>query len=560
MELKMLLVDDDMVDRTAVRRALEASDMDVYLAEAEDCAEARSMMSDEAYDCVLLDYHLPDQDGASMFDELRQTMDDLSVVIFLTGEDNPGLAQELMRRGAAEYITKSELSPTLLRDTISSALARHQYIRDLRLIGEYDPLTGLPGPQLFERCLNESVMRGNRSGRLFAVAKVGLNEFARINKYIGHAIGDKILAAVGSRLTTLLRQSDYIARLDGDTFAIIGQYLLNEEGSATLADKVLRALSKPFDVDGHSVFLSASVGVSIYPNDGTDAEMLLERADLAMRHSRKDGRGRFSFFDKSLDIEFARQRSLEAEIRDGLEDGSFSLVWEKEFDCSTGNPAASNVRACWTHADLGELSGRDLLDLSCKSKVLTPIGEWYFDAVCRRLCDARDAADLSGRTVIDVHGYQLEACGFAEFMFKTAGEYGLSADDFTLSVCDQEFADFDEKAIDCLRELADAGFRIRLSKFGGASQNIQAIGKSPVSEVSLDESLTSEMEDGSDDMVVVLALMRMAQTLGLKIVMPGVVNEFQHYFAYQNGADAASGPYYSGPRGAPDDGNPAELV
>lgn len=555
MELKMLLVDDDMVDRTAVRRALEASNMDVYLAEAEDCAEAKSMMSDEAFDCVLLDYHLPDQDGASMFDELRRTMDDLSVVIFLTGENNPGLAEELMRRGAAEYITKSELSPTLLRDAISSALARHQYIRDLRLIGEYDPLTGLPGAQLFDRCLSEAVMRGNRSGRLFAVAKIGLNEFTRINNYIGHAIGDKVLSAAGSRLTTLLRQSDYIARLDGDTFAVIGQYLLNEDGSATLADKVLRSLSEPFDIDGHSIFLSASVGVSIYPNDGTDANTLLERADLAMRHSRKDGRGRFSFFDKSLDIDFARQRNLEAEIRDGLNDDSFSLTWEKEFDCSSGDHAASNARPSWTHDDLGTLSGRDLLALSCKSKALTPVGEWYFREVCRSLSDAKDAGETPRRTVIEVHGYQLEACGFAEFIFKTVKKFGLTADDFTLSVCDQEFADFDEKTIASLKELADAGFRIRLSKFGASAQNITAIGKSPVSEVSLDEALTGDMADGSEDMVVVLAIVRMAQTLGLKIVMPGICNEFQHYFAYQNGADAASGAYYSGPNCAPDASN-----
>ncbi len=559
MELKMLLVDDDMVDRTAVRRALEASNMDVYLAEAEDCAEAKSMISDEAYDCVLLDYHLPDQDGASMFDELRQTMDDLSVVIFLTGEDNPGLAEELMRRGAAEYITKSELSPTLLRDTISSALARHQYIRDLRLIGEYDPLTGLPGAQLFERCLNEAVLRGNRSGRLFAVAKIGINEFARINNYIGHAIGDKVLTAVGSRLTSLLRQSDYIARLDGDHFAVIGQYLLNEEGSATLADKVLRSLSEPFDIDGHSIFLSASVGVSIYPNDGDDAKTLIERADLAMRHSRKDGRGRFSFFDKSLDIEFARQRNLEAEIRDGLKDDSFSLVWEKEFDCSTGEHSGSRARVSWNNDDLGVLTGRDLLALACKSKVLTQVGEWYIGEVCRCLCNAKDAGDDAPRTVVEVHGYQLEACGYADFINETIKECGLAAADFTISVCDQEFADFDETAIASLQDLADSGFRIRLSKFGASAQNIQAIGKSPVSEVSLDDALTGEMSDGSEEMVVVLAIARMAQTLGLKIVMPGICNEFQHYFAYQNGADAASGAYYSGPDCAPDDAKSEDL-
>lgn len=292
MAVKILLViDDDEVDRKAVGRALAALDIDYELREASLGRQGVEMARNHAFDCILVDYRLPDMSGLDLLVQLREQMDISAPMVMLTGMGNEAIAVEAMKRGAYDYLTKENLSPETLSRVISHAAEMHAQQKNLlesqkRLewLALYDSLTGLGNRNLFEHELARSIAIARRKSSSFLLLMMDLDKFKTVNDTYGHEAGDAILAAVGARLRSLARASDTYFRTGGDEFSAI---IDADSDSTTVAGRIMAAISEPVRFGDHSLSVGISIGFATYHGDAMQAEDLIRFADAAMYNSKK---------------------------------------------------------------------------------------------------------------------------------------------------------------------------------------------------------------------------------------------------------------------------------
>lgn len=299
MKLRVLLVDDDDADRTAIRGMLAESDIDVTLVEANDGPAAIEAFRTSRIDCVLLDADL-DGNGSSVVLEMVRDHQSTSTVILLTDARDDQAALRMLERGVAECVTKSLINSNALARVIRYSLARQQFLTHLRDLGHIDDLTGLPNRAFFDKELNAAIAQSKRTGKLIAVAMLDLDNFKDINDVHGHPFGDLFLMAVSDRLTSAVRESDFVARFGGDEFAVIGMNLDDAHGAYEIANKLTRAFVSEFEIEGVTFNATTSIGLSLFPNDAQNSANLIKCADVALYRAKESGRGAFRFFDPGM--------------------------------------------------------------------------------------------------------------------------------------------------------------------------------------------------------------------------------------------------------------------
>lgn len=296
---EFLLVEDDVVDRELVRRALSAFPSEVIVHEAKDGETGLSMLNDHSVDCILLDYQLPDLNGIEFLDALhsRRTHPNVPIVM-LTGMGSEHVAVEAMKRGVLDYLPKQKVTSPALVQAVASAIEkaskqrqhadRHQRLQTLAL---YDSLTGLGNRNLFQDQLDFFIAWASRNHMPFALLAMDLNKFKPVNDIYGHLAGDIVLAEVGRRLREVARQSDLLFRLGGDEFAALMSTGATEDGALTFASRIEESLRMPISAMDHLHTVGISIGISFFPDHGDTAELLLQRADVAMYTAKKTGGG-----------------------------------------------------------------------------------------------------------------------------------------------------------------------------------------------------------------------------------------------------------------------------
>jgi len=299
MKLRILLVDDDNASRANIRRMLGESNIDVTLVEATDGTAAIEAYRSDRIDCVLLDADL-DGNGSSVVLEMVRDHQSTATVILLTDTRDDQAAIRMLERGVAECVTKNLINANALARVIRYSLARQQFLTHLRDLGHIDVLTGLPNRAFFDKELNAAIAQSKRTGKLIAVAMLDLDNFKHINDEYGHPFGDLFLKAVSDRLTSAVRESDFVARFGGDEFAVIGMNLDEAQGAVEIANKLKNAFVPEFDIEGVTFNASTSIGVSLFPNDAQNSANLIKCADVALYRAKENGRGTFSFFDPGM--------------------------------------------------------------------------------------------------------------------------------------------------------------------------------------------------------------------------------------------------------------------
>ena len=299
MKLRVLLVDDDPEDRLAIRQMLDEGDIDVTLVEAADGATAISAFRSDRIDCVLLDADL-DGNGSSVVLEMVRDHQSTSAVILLTDARDDQAAIRMLERGVAECITKNLINANALARVIRYSLARQQFLTHLRDLGHIDVLTGLPNRAFFDKELNAAIAQSKRTGKLIAVAMLDLDNFKDINDVHGHPFGDLFLKSVSERLTSAVRESDFVARFGGDEFALIGMNLDEASGAYEVANKLKGAFAPAFEIEGVTFNATTSIGLSLFPNDALNSANLIKCADIALYRAKEGGRGTFRFFDPGM--------------------------------------------------------------------------------------------------------------------------------------------------------------------------------------------------------------------------------------------------------------------
>jgi diguanylate cyclase (GGDEF)-like protein len=410
-------------------------------------------------------------------------------------------------------------------------------------MAHHDALTGLPNRVLFRQKLEEALARARR-GSMFAVLCLDLDHFKAVNDTLGHPIGDELLRAVTDRLRAELRETDTVARLSGDEFAIL-QTSVNQPHDATaLARRLVAVLSAPYQLSGHSVIVGASIGIAVVPTDGTDPDTLLKNADLALYKAKANGRAGHCFFAPELDANMQARRILELDLRRALDAEEFELHYQPLVDIASSAIIGFEALLRWRHPVRGQVSPADFVPLAEEIGLIVPLGEW----VLRRAC--AEAANLPDhlKVAVNLSPAQFRRPGLIDVVVSALNAAGLPARRLELEITETLILQETEETLTTLHELRRLGVSIAMDDFGTGYSSISMLRRFPFDRVKIDRSFVADVvREGGSSAAIVRAVASLCAALGIGTTVEGVETEDQLAWLRAEGLGNAQGYLFGRP-------------
>lgn len=417
----------------------------------------------------------------------------------------------------------------------------------IRYLAQHDALTGLPNRVLFRDRIGQAIVQARRHQQLLAVLFLDLDGFKHINDSLGHQIGDHLLRMTARRLQRCLREGDTIARLGGDEFVMCLSGLSEGNGAMPVAAKILEALREPFYVEQHELHVSGSIGISIYPSDGDDAELLMRAADTAMYHAKESGRNNYQFFTARLN-ETARRRLVLANLlHQALEREEFSLYYQPQVDLESGRIFAAEALVRWRQPELGMITPNEFIKVAEETGLIVPLGDWVLRRACQRLKRWRDAGFPNLRITVNLSPQQFRRPGFAETTAHILQENGLPASAIELEITEGVLMMQSEENLAILDQLAGMGIHMAVDDFGIGYSSLAYLQRFPIDTLKIDRSFVSGIGRDANDTALVTAIIAMAKSLQLDVVGEGIENADQAAFLKAQGCKSGQGFYLGEP-------------
>ncbi len=414
-------------------------------------------------------------------------------------------------------------------------------------IVNYDDLTGLPNRALFQDRLNQVLGHARRSGKLAAVHLIDLDHFKEVNETMGRAVGDELLRGIASRLLDCVRTSDTVARLGGDEFGVIQVEPANTDGIAVLAQKLLNCLDEPFKIDGRSIYSSASVGITVFPEDAENPDEVLRNADMALSHGKSDGRGKYSFFIAQMNEDVQRRRSIEDDMRAGLERGEFVLHYQPKLHIGSNRITGIEALVRWNHPRQGFMSPAEFIPVAERSKLIVPLGEWVLKEACAQNKAWTDAGLGPIKVAVNLSAVQFREEGLVDVIKATLEETGLEAEQLELEITETLAMRNADVTIKLCRQISDLGVSLSIDDFGTGYSSLSYLKKFPVQRIKIDKAFVDDIDEEENSGVIATAVTMLGHSFGMEITAEGVETEQQLAFLRSLGCDEIQGYYFSRP-------------
>lgn len=446
---------------------------------------------------------------------------------------------------------KAESSAETARAALEETQAANQAIREgeekLRLQANYDSLTKLPNRTLFMDRLSHALSRGRRDRSQVAVLFLDLDRFKKVNDTLGHNAGDKLLQQAARRLTACVRETDTVARLGGDEFTVILPDLHNAHNTELVARKMLQCLAEPFIIDGAEMLVTGSLGITVFPDDGEDAETLLKNADTAMYKGKEDGRNTFRFFTAKMNAEALEYLKLENALRHAIEREQFILHYQPIIDLKTGRVTSAEALLRWNHPERGIVGPTEFIPLAEDTGIIVPIGEWVFRTACDQIGAWRDIGLSSLHVSINLSARQSRDTAFKDMIHRVLKETGADPKNITLEITESLFMEEDHRVLAILNELRTMGINLSLDDFGTGYSSLSYLKRFPVNILKIDRSFVVDIGKDTESQGLVEAIIAMAHSQNMKVIAEGAETEEQVAFLRSRGCDEVQGFYFSHP-------------
>ena len=411
-----------------------------------------------------------------------------------------------------------------------------------RAIGLRDPLTGLPNRLLFNDRLNSAIQEAHRTSEMFAVVFVDLDRFKNINDSLGHAVGDQVLAAVAKRLRGSVRSSDTVARYAGDEFTLILRHIVQRDDVVRIAEKIVRAMEAPLQLAaGLELNMTASLGLSFYPDDAVDAERLLKHADVAMYSAKGMGRNNFQAYVAVPEESHQQRLALEAKLRLAEKNGELRVFYQPQVDSQSEDIVGMEALIRWEHPELGMISPGFFIPLAEESGLIIPIGEWVLRAACDDARRWQQKFGLSLRVGVNLSPLQLRQPGFVQLVAQVIEESGLDARLLDLEVTESISMKSTPGLLETLHGLRALGCSISIDDFGTGQSSLDYIKRFPADRIKIDQAFVRNIGVDPDDEAIVRATISMAHNLNREIVAEGVELEEHREFLRSEGCEVLQG-------------------
>jgi diguanylate cyclase (GGDEF)-like protein len=439
-----------------------------------------------------------------------------------------------------------------LAGDIGLAMAYIDKEEKLNFLAYYDALTGLCNRAVLVQRLKQEITYAHRRGRTTAVLFIDLDKFKWVNDSLGHSAGDKLLTAVASRLQTAVREEDTVARLGGDEFVMV---LADQEPGDSLSSalgRILDAVSRPVMIDGREVDVSCSIGVSVYPDDGADAETLIKNADVAMYRAKELGRNNFQFYEKQMNVRINERLDMQRSLRRAFEREEFFLHYQPQFSLRSRAAIAAEALARWTDSQFGQIPPERFIPLAEDSGLIVPLGEWILRRACLQMKQWQDAGVRLERIAINLSARQLRAPKFPELVERVLSETGLNPHCLEIELTETVLMAQGDCAISALHALKAMGVALAIDDFGTGYSSLSYLKRFPVARLKVDRSFVRDIVTDAYDAAITYGIIALAHSVGLSVVAEGVETSEQLRVLRDSGCDEAQGTYF-GAAGSADD-------
>lgn len=424
---------------------------------------------------------------------------------------------------------------------------QHESRERLRKLAYEDSLSGLPNRQFFNEQLDSALVHAQRVGSSLAIMYMDLDHFKEINDTLGHTYGDRLLRLVAERLRGCLRAFDSLARLGGDEFTIILRDLDRSEHVINVAEKLLGAFAEPFELEGRECYLTASVGISVFPDDGQDRDTLLKHADVAMYEAKKLGRNIYRVYGSHMNDRSLERMELENDLRKAVENCELQVVFQPQVDTLSGQLVGAEALCRWYHTDHGWISPATFIPMAEAIGLIGRIGAWVLDAACRQAGQWAQRGLGPVRVAVNISGRQIRDQGLLQVVQDTLDETGVEPDWLKLELTESVLMENRDLAISTFESIREMGVHLSIDDFGTGYSSLNYLKQFSIQELKIDRSFIKGVPNDSDDEAIAGAIIAMAHALGLTVTAEGVETEEQLAFLRKHGCDRIQGYLFGAP-------------
>lgn len=447
---------------------------------------------------------------------------------------------------------QAELAPSGLPARVSGSFQdvseRHRSDERIRRLAHYDELTGLPNRNLFMHHLTHAIARAERYHKGIALLFVDLDRFKVINDSLGHDLGDTVLKAIGQRLAQSMRAADLVARLGGDEYVVVAEELDAVDDVTDVARKLKGVLEQPVVCQGHELVLSGSIGISLYPQDGRDAQQLLKHADIAMYRAKEQGKNRYEFYSHSMGVIDINRLSMEATLRKAVADmDQFVLHYQPKLSVVDGHITGAEALVRWMSPERGLVPPADFIPLAEETGLIAELGEWVLRTACAQAALWARKGLPPIRVAVNLSARQIYGAGFVEMVRKVLADTGVRAGCVELELTESVMMQDIQHVADLLTELKVIGVHVSVDDFGTGYSSLSYLKRLPLDALKVDRSFVRDVPSDPDDAAITRAVVALAHSLRLKVVAEGVETEAQLAFLRELGCDEIQGFIFSRP-------------
>jgi diguanylate cyclase (GGDEF)-like protein len=565
-KLRLRLYSDKAAAQPQPPKAMPArTSFDVVFCDGAEAAVAAvrdSLKIGMPFAMAFLDVRMPPgPDGVWAATRIRELEPAMEIVICTAFSDVDAgeIARLVPPEEKLSYLQKP-FHPSEIRQMALSLASKWRAERRIIKLAYFDPLTGLPNREQSRSRMSSAIATAARRNQSLAVLYLDLDDFKRVNDTLGHSVGDQLLCLVAERLRDCLRPGDtiaanplalarsgHIARLGGDEFIVLLPELRNEEEAARVAARLIDELKQPINLGLHTLVVTPSIGIAVFPRDGTDVDTLLRHADLAMYFAKRASPGGFQVFSDSMHYAASKRFAIEEQLRDALPRGEFALLYQPQFDVVSG--AVSGVEALlrWNNDQLGCVAPADFIPVAEETGLIVAIGDWVMRQACRQARKWRDEGLPVVRMAVNVSARQFAMDEFPSMVEAIIKETGIEASMLELEITESVVMQDQESAERTFARLKALGVSLAIDDFGTGYSSFARLRHFSVNRLKIDRSFVTNLVDGTDDRAITAAIIAMSQSLRISVTAEGVETFPQLVFLQQQACHDAQGYFFSRP-------------
>ncbi|AOF81175.1 diguanylate cyclase domain protein [Methyloversatilis sp. RAC08] len=418
--------------------------------------------------------------------------------------------------------------------------------RKIHHLAHHDALTGLPNRLSLQGRMEQAMAEARRHGTLIAVMMIDMDHFKDINDTLGHHVGDALLVDVAQRLLCCVRLSDVVARLGGDEFVVLVTDMASTLTAAAVAEKIVSALSAPYQVEAYRLHSTPSVGIGVFPNDGTSVDTLLRNVDTAMYHAKAAGRNNYQFFDQSMSANASERLALQGSLHHAIETRQFVLHYQPQIEVASGRLVGVEALVRWQHPERGLVPPNSFIPIAEESDLIIKLGEWILQEACWQLSRWKDQG-LKLRVSVNLSARQLRSKNLLHLVEDTLIRHDLRPGDLELEITESVAMDNPDATLRMLGQLRELGVELAIDDFGTGYSSLSHLKLMPLQRLKIDRSFVKDIESDPDDAAICAATISLAQNLGLSVVAEGVETDAQLAFLGNLGCECVQGYLFSKP-------------